>query len=127
METKLKPFDLEKAKQGAKVITRDGRPARIICWDRVESTYPIVALVKDKDGTDVDIETYTLDGACVAEQEYNLDLFMNPTIVERWVNVYKNEYEGYYNGCYYETEQEARQHIVDYSDWVTTTKITWEE
>lgn len=46
METKkLKPFDLEKAKQGAKVVTRDGRPVRIICWDKLDddNTYPIVA------------------------------------------------------------------------------------
>ena len=34
MEKKLKPFDLEAAKAGAKVITRDGRPVRIICFDR---------------------------------------------------------------------------------------------
>lgn len=30
----LKPFDLEAAKAGKPVCTRDGRKARIICWDK---------------------------------------------------------------------------------------------
>lgn len=29
----LKPFDLEAAKQGKPVCTRDGRKARIVCFD----------------------------------------------------------------------------------------------
>ena len=41
---KTKPFDLKQAKAGAKVVTRDGRPARIICWDAV-GKYPIIALL----------------------------------------------------------------------------------
>lgn len=126
METKkLKPFDLEKAKQGAKVVTRDGRTVRIICWDRVESTYPIVALVKDKDGTEEEIETYTLDGACVVEQKHDLDLFMAPTTVERWVNVFKGRC-GYYFS-YYKSEQEALKHKDDYDNYIATAKLSWEE
>ena len=39
-----KPFDVEAAKRGAKVETRDGRPVRIVCYDR-KSNYPIIALV----------------------------------------------------------------------------------
>jgi hypothetical protein len=46
---KLLPFDLEKAKNGAKVVTRGGRPARIICTDK-KGTRPLVALVVDDDG-----------------------------------------------------------------------------
>lgn len=40
----MKKFDLELAKQGHPVQTRNGRPVRIICWDR-KSEYPIVALI----------------------------------------------------------------------------------
>lgn len=40
----MKPFDLEKAKAGAEVCTRDGRKVRIICTD-AKGNYPIVALV----------------------------------------------------------------------------------
>lgn len=43
------PFNIEKAKAGAKVETRNGRPARIVCYDKKPETYPILALVKYKD------------------------------------------------------------------------------
>ena len=45
----LKEFDLEAAKLGKPVCTRDGRKARIICFDRIDSTglnLPIVALIQ---------------------------------------------------------------------------------
>lgn len=43
----MKPFDLELAKQGKPVCTRDGRAVRILCYDfiSVEDT-PIIALVR---------------------------------------------------------------------------------
>lgn len=56
METKeiTIPFDLERAKritngeEEGKIITGDGRKARIICWDaKVEQGYPIGALISE--------------------------------------------------------------------------------
>ena len=43
----LKPFDIQKAREGKPVCTRDGHKARIICFDYNGETgdYPIVALV----------------------------------------------------------------------------------
>ena len=41
----MKEFDLEKAKAGHPVCTRDGHEARILCFDRIEH-HPIVGLVK---------------------------------------------------------------------------------
>ena len=41
---KTKPFNIDEAKAGAKVVTRDGRPARIVCWD-AKGKYPIIALL----------------------------------------------------------------------------------
>lgn len=43
----MKNFDLEKAKAGYPVRTRDGHEARIICFDR-ENDNPIVALIKKR-------------------------------------------------------------------------------
>lgn len=43
------PFDIEKAFAGAKVETREGRPVRIVCYNKKPEAYPILALVKDKD------------------------------------------------------------------------------
>ena len=48
----LKPFDIQKAKADKPVCTRDGRKARIICFDRINSDYyKIVACVTAFDGT----------------------------------------------------------------------------
>lgn len=51
METKennkYKPFDLEQAKAGKPVCTRDGHKARIICFDAKGDPCPIIALVEE--------------------------------------------------------------------------------
>lgn len=45
---KLLPFDIEKAKAGAKVTPRDGCHARIICFDAL-GDFPIIYLKKEHD------------------------------------------------------------------------------
>ena len=40
----LKPFDIQKAREGKPVCTRDGRKARIICFNR-KGDMPITALI----------------------------------------------------------------------------------
>lgn len=58
METKyIKiPFDAEKAKKihsgeiEGRIVTRNGRKARIVCFDRKGTHMPIIALVEIKDG-----------------------------------------------------------------------------
>lgn len=40
-----KPFNVEAAKKGAKVETKDGYSVRILCYDRIKTDYPIVALI----------------------------------------------------------------------------------
>lgn len=56
-------FDIEKAKSGEyQVVTRDGRSARIICWDKIDGgNYCIVALVRNKVGNEVTM-TYRENG-----------------------------------------------------------------
>ena len=45
----MKKFDIEQAKHGAPVCTRDGREVRILCMDRIcNNGMKIIALVKDK-------------------------------------------------------------------------------
>lgn len=55
------PFDIEKAKQGAKVVTRDGDNVRILCYDYKDPEQPIVAEVYNSSGAS--IETYSEKGA----------------------------------------------------------------
>lgn len=59
---RVTPFDIEKAKQGAKVVTRDGHNVRILCFDRNSDSYPIVALVQNTNSGEDEIISYTKHG-----------------------------------------------------------------
>ena len=75
-QTALKEFNLEAAKQGKPVCTRDGRKARIICFDlqSIEKT-PIVAAVQVTDKQEV-ISHYYEDGRQFVDGISELDLMM---------------------------------------------------
>ena len=60
----MKPFNLELAKEGKPVCTRDGRKARIICFDyhnKNLSQYPVIALVQEKNGSE-NIQAFSTEG-----------------------------------------------------------------
>lgn len=76
--SKLKPFDLEAAKAGAKVVTRDGRQVRIICWDaKLKLNFSIVALVTMDNGDEL-TNRYNNDGNRLGGigEEHPYDLFL---------------------------------------------------
>lgn len=71
----MKPFNLEKAKAGAPVFTRDGRDVRLLCFDR-KSVYPICGLVDCTDGGEA-YETWTSNGMYrTATHSSEYDLFL---------------------------------------------------
>lgn len=89
----LKPFDLKAAKAGKPVCTRDGRKARIICFDRKNHS-PIIALVetfvKEYNSIREDAYYYTIDGRAInIENESRDDLMMLPEKKEGWINIQK--------------------------------------
>lgn len=71
----LKPFDLQKAKEGKPVCTRDGRKARVICFDRDWDMH-IVALVADPLGESV--HYYLSNGKVDSDKQNDEDLMMLP-------------------------------------------------
>ena len=88
----LKPFDLEKAKSGKPVCTRDGRKARIICFDMKGDICPMVAAVEEN-GVEY-LYRYDEKGLnCYKES--NEDLMMLPEKHEGWINIVKTEDGGY--------------------------------
>ena len=137
----LKPFDLEKAKDGKPVCTRDGHKARIICFDYNGETgdYPIVALVHYNKGNKCyeRVLKYTSDGLFnkYGDCQHDNDLMMLPEKKEGWVNVYKRENEYVCeNECnvstgiaVYKSEGEAKRNIDKNEIYVNTIKISWEE
>ena len=116
---KLKPFDLEAAKAGKPVCTRDGRKARILCFDlqSIEKT-PIVAAVQVTDKQEV-ISHYYEDGRQFVDGISELDLMMLSEKKEGWVNVYKTSL--------YKTEDKAKEHIAPGLNYLRTVKVEWEE
>ena len=115
----LKPFDLEAAKAGKPVCTRDGRKARIICFDR-DWDMQIVALVSDPFGELV--KYYWSNGKVDYDEQNDDDLIMLSEKKEGWVNIYA------LNTCYSSKEEAEANIDRDYEhEYVRTVKISWEE
>ncbi|WP_333675696.1 hypothetical protein [Barnesiella intestinihominis] len=120
----LKKFDLEAAKAGKPVCTRDGRKARIICFDR-NWEYPIVALIECENGEEM-ISACDKDGKARIYETQGTDLMMLPQKKEGWVRIYKSASNVYYlSSNIYKTEEEAK-HSSDCC-YVGASKISWEE
>ena len=118
----MHPFNLEAAKHGQPVCTRDGRKVRIICFDAIGYRQPIIALVTNFDGKE-DIETYYLNGRFnddIADIS-DYDLMMAPRSKTGWINVYKSV------NPIFKSEAEAKAHNDDYANYIGTFKIEWEE
>lgn len=76
----MKAFDLERAKAGDPVMTRDGKDVRVICFDRNYGEYQILALLKEDDGREVDTYAYNNEGIWIHDNgvESNKTLVMKP-------------------------------------------------
>ena len=126
----MEQFSLEKylANPSRKVVTRNGRNARIISTDMNSKNYPIVALVKLSDNTTEDVWTYTKDGEFEVEQSTTYDLFFAPETHEGWINVYRYSDGGHaYAGAVYDSKEDAEKRKTIDENYVTTIKIEWEE
>ena len=75
----MEQFSLEKylANPSRKVVTRDGRNARIICTDMNYKNHPIVALIAHDNDTE-NVYTYTKDGEWDNYESTTYDLFFAP-------------------------------------------------
>lgn len=126
----MKPFNLEQAKAGAPVCTRDGQSVRIICYDlKGYKNYPILALVESSVGVEATV-SYALNGHHSLDSETDIDLMMASVKREGWVNLYT--YPGGVTATdqctLYPSEKEARSKIVEgFHVYVATVKIEWEE
>ena len=124
----MKPFDIGLAKQGKPVCTRDGRKARIICFDCKDQHYPIVALI-ECDDTEV-VQNYSNKGEAIIGDEWDKDLMMLPEKKEGWVNVYRRNNRRFKYDCddiVFNTKEEAMQYAHNEENYITTVKIEWKE
>ena len=125
----LKEFDLEAAKSGKPVCTRDGRKARILCYDfKQNEEYPILVAVENKDGKECAL-LYSNDGISEMYKSSNNELAMPPEKKEGWVNVYReetNNNERLIEQTIYKTRKDAFDNACP-KGYITTTKLNWEE
>lgn len=131
----LKPFDLEAAKQGKPVCTRDGRKARIICFDMNSfNNHIIVALITEENETE-SIYSYTSDGKWKETKTEN-DLMMLSEKKEGWINIYNADTTFYYvDGRVFETkdeavkeaEEEVEKEQREKNEYIDTIRVEWEE
>ena len=135
----MKEFDLEQAKAGKPVCTRDGRNARIICFDG-KGDQPIIALVEVKGNKDAlieKVERYFINGHSVFEvRETNNDLMMLSEKKGGWINIYNADTTFYYvEGRVFETKDEAVKEAKEEvekeqrekNEYIDTIRVEWEE
>lgn len=112
MKTKLVPFDEEKAKHGAKVVTRCGYPARILCYDLEDSKLPIIAAIRNDDGREIPYQ-FTIEGNFYSNKEEDgFDLFIEEEIKEKLMT--------YEEVALWLTEKPHRQYKIGRSSRINT-------
>lgn len=107
-----------------KIITRDGKDARIICTNRNHHKYSVVALIQ-KDCAEI-VQCYTTEGRYMGGMQSAEDLFFAPEKKEGWVNMYKTRSGATQIGQIYSSKEEAEMGRKD-ANYISTAKIEWEE
>ena len=118
----MKAFSLEEyiKNPNRKVVTRNGRSARIICTD-AKGNYPIVVLIEE--GGYDNALSYTKDGKLYVGETNDYDLFFAPEKHEGWVNVYR-DFDDVMCGSVFATEEDEKCKA---KTAIATIRIEWEE
>ena len=125
----MKAFSLEEyiKNPNRKVVTRNGRSARIICTD-AKGNYPIVALIEE--GGYDNALSYTKDGKLYVGETNDYDLFFAPEKHEGWLNIYRSDECGFYmrgKSPYKSKEKADKVAKANPKTFFTTVKIEWDE
>jgi hypothetical protein len=120
---KLEKFDLEKALNGAKVVTRDGREvSQLTKFENLNDDYPLIGVV------DRSIRTWTTQGLFVGDHtgECDEDLFLAVEPQRKWVNVYYLNGKLFIGADQYNYLTDAYLHAVDTPNmqYIKTIEIT---
>lgn len=128
----MKAFSLEEylKNPNKKLVTRDGRSARIVCVD-AKGDYPVVAMVLSLDGTLETPHNYTKNGHFDNNAyEYTYDLFFSTEKHEGWFNIYHCDDLGFYirqNQPYKSKEEADEVAKANFRTFFATVKVEWEE
>ena len=118
---KLEKFDLEKALNGAKVVTRDGREVTQFTKLEIDNEYCLSGVFERKHGR------WTIDGHFYAGRDMGEDLFLEGKVQSVWVNIYRKDGdEGIFIGNRrYTSQEDAIEYIhQNDTDYIKTIEIT---
>lgn len=122
----MEKFNLDEyfANPSRKIVTRDGRKARILCTD-ARGSYPIIALIESLDGTEEIPGSFSRYGAyLISDTRYN-DLFFAPR--EGWMNILDDGDDIRMGSIIYDSKEEAEKLARINKSCVATIKVSWEE
>ena len=125
----MKPFNLEEylANPNKKIVTRAGFPVRIICINRKDDDYPIIALIQNSTDNHENIYHFTINGKYINSGNSAIDLFFVTQNKEKWINVYGNsDGKRWCEKYFYDTEDEAKISAFK-SLRIATIKVKYEE
>ena len=127
----MKPFSLEEylKNPNRKVVTRDGRPVRIICTDR-KGKQPVLALHQSGICETESILSFYANGVFEIGRESNLDLFFAPKKHEGWTLFVNCESIGpdILGSIIYATREEAQRMRENHPGrYGAIVKLEWEE
>ena len=123
----LKPFDIQKAREGKPVCTRDGRKVRVLCYDfKQNEEYPILVAVENKDGKECAL-LYSNGGISEMYKSSNNELAMLPEKKEGWVNVYKGIDGITFSRHPHISKEKAIEEAGSLPGRIDTVKVFWEE
>ena len=139
----MRPFNLKEYLENPfrKVITRDGRPVRIISTNAKlfspgsdATIYPVVALIKassanrGKHPNEEILLCYSTNGKVIEGRNDRSDLFFETVKVSGWVNIYTSKFSGEATtGSICKTKEEALSLIDGRDNYLDTIYIEWEE
>ena len=125
----MKPFDLEAAKRGEPVICRDGRKARILCFDMItDEMYCLPALILDPINNKEIFRWFNLEGKFLAVDPHDSDLFMDPKVKNFYLNIYRDGPNGIpYTANTFRTLSEASTAAKDIKNFIKTISFEVEE
>lgn len=139
----MKPFNLKTYLENPsrKIITRDGRPVRIISTNANlfspgpdANIYPVVALItvssakRGKRPNEEILNCYNTNGNIIPGRNDRSDLFFETVKVSGWVNIYTSKMSGEATtGSICKTKEEALSLIDGRDNYLDTIYIEWEE
>lgn len=82
----MKPFSIKEYLENPnrEVVTREGKPVRILCTDLDDNDYPVAAAIRNRH-----TDKFTADGLFQLRKKTKYDLFFGREKREGWALIYK--------------------------------------